>query len=122
MSIFRAHVVKTDAFNKLKGGINVRFDHTFVSTEAGASWGCNGRDLKQAKNAEIIATSKTQSPARSEWIRLIGDNNAQVEYTVDGICHQIANRKSRRTSEIRLLFRFESLARSYGSMLPLVLD
>lgn len=89
MEMFRAHSIKTD-WHPIPEIGDWPLDHAFVSTAAGMTWKCFGRGLDEEPNAPVIAMSEGEVL----WAQAIAgeDGHAGIIFTVNGICHQCANR------------------------------
>lgn len=86
MDILSGHTIPTI--------VNARWDHVYVTSDAGHKWGCFGRDNGgttlcsgngNAAFADCLSNPQGQSPLGMPIY-------AGITYGVDGVCHQAANR------------------------------
>ncbi|MCD9493341.1 hypothetical protein [Photobacterium carnosum] len=79
MDLIEAKVLPVDC--QILGKV---LDHTYVESNAGDCWRCNGRN----SGGEVIASGYSDLTIA----RCIGKNEVGIIYGVTGVCHQMSNR------------------------------
>lgn len=79
MGFIKAKVLPVD--HRILGKV---LDHTYVESDAGDSWPCNGRN----SGGEIVASGSCDLTIA----RCIGKNEVGIIYGITGVCHQMSNR------------------------------
>ncbi|EGR0594038.1 hypothetical protein FG071_19810 [Vibrio cholerae] len=79
MGFIEAKVLPVD--HRILGKV---LDHTYVESDAGDSWPCNGRN----SGGEVVASGSCDLTIA----RCIGKNEVGIIYGITGVCHQMSNR------------------------------